>query len=134
MALCGCAHAAAATASNSLMSRGHSRCGLARKLRQCIAPTLDELGYLGWLRDGNRSIRRLVGAPVRSGEWATLLSAGGRACCHHLLLNDRRRIINFTVPGDFLGLRSVLLRVADHSMSWIIRVCVSFSGALDVRR
>jgi CRP-like cAMP-binding protein len=36
-----------------------------------------------------------------------------------------RQIINFALPGDFLGLRSVLLRVADHSVASVTGIRVS---------
>lgn len=41
----------------------------------------------------------------------------GWACSYKDLPNGGRQIISFPIPGDFVGLRSVLLRTADHSFS-----------------
>src|SRR6476661_5647607 len=41
----------------------------------------------------------------------------GWACSYKLLPNGGRQIISFPIAGDIVGLRSVLLRTADHSFS-----------------
>ena len=41
------------------------------------------------------------------------------------LVNGGRQIINFQIPGDFLGMRSVLLRTADYSFAAITPVIAS---------
>ena len=43
----------------------------------------------------------------------------GWAACYKLLMDGRRQIINISIAGDFLALRSFLLRTADHSVSTI---------------
>ncbi len=40
----------------------------------------------------------------------------GWACSYKLLPDGQRQIVDFQIPGDFLGLRSILLRVSDHSI------------------
>jgi CRP-like cAMP-binding protein len=40
----------------------------------------------------------------------------GWACSYKLLPDGQRQIIDFQVLGDFLGLRSVLLHISDHSI------------------
>ncbi len=41
--------------------------------------------------------------------------ADGWACSYKLLPDGERQIVDFQIPGDFLGLRSVLFRTSDHS-------------------
>jgi CRP-like cAMP-binding protein len=38
----------------------------------------------------------------------------GWACSYKLLPDGARQIISFPIAGDIVGLRSVLLRTADH--------------------
>ena len=49
----------------------------------------------------------------------------GWACSYKMLRGGTRQIVDFQVPGDFLGLRSVLFRTADHSVEPITRVQAS---------
>ncbi len=51
--------------------------------------------------------------------------ASGWACSYKLLPNGTRQIVDFQVPGDFLGLRSVLFRTADHNVTPITAVQAS---------
>ncbi len=41
----------------------------------------------------------------------------GWAYCYKDLADGRRQIINFQLPGDFLGMRSLMLRTSDHCYS-----------------
>jgi CRP-like cAMP-binding protein len=103
---------------------------LARKLTQFIELSPDELSCLDRLQVHNRTFDRRVNlrSEGESGQPCFVLQDGW-ACCFKLLLNGRRQIINFAIPGDFLGLRSVLFRVSDHSVASITPVRVSsFSG------
>jgi CRP-like cAMP-binding protein len=54
---------------------------------------------------------------VRQGQpdQAAFILSDGWACSYKILPDGSRQILNFQVPGDFLGLRSVLLRSADYS-------------------
>jgi CRP-like cAMP-binding protein len=103
---------------------------LARKLTEYIELSPDELGCLGRLQAQNLSFERRANlrSEGESGQQCFILQDGW-ACCFKLLQNGRRQIINFAIPGDFLGLRSVLFRVSDHSVASITPVQVSsFSG------
>lgn len=42
--------------------------------------------------------------------------ASGWACSYKILHDGTRQIVDFQIPGDFMGLRSVLFRVADHNV------------------
>jgi CRP-like cAMP-binding protein len=53
-----------------------------------------------------------------TGQKAFVLQEG-RACSFKVLSNGSRQIISFPIAGDIIGLRSVLLRTADHSFSAI---------------
>lgn len=48
--------------------------------------------------------------------------ASGWVCSYKLLSGGGRQIVDFQIPGDFLGLRSVLFRTADHSIEPVTRV------------
>ena len=49
----------------------------------------------------------------------------GWACCYKDLREGGRQIISFPLPGDFLGLGSILLRSSDHSFAALTDVVVS---------
>lgn len=51
--------------------------------------------------------------------------ASGWACSYKILPEGTRQIVNFKVPGDFLGLRSVLFRSSDHNVEPITPVQAS---------
>lgn len=40
----------------------------------------------------------------------------GWACSYKLLPSGTRQIVDIQIPGDFLGLRSVLFRTSDHNV------------------
>ena len=48
--------------------------------------------------------------------------ASGWVCSYKLLSGGGRQVVDFQIPGDFLGLRSVLFRTADHNIEPITRV------------
>ncbi|MFN3844876.1 MAG: Crp/Fnr family transcriptional regulator [Paracoccaceae bacterium] len=48
--------------------------------------------------------------------------ASGWVCSYKLLSGGSRQIVDFQIPGDFLGLRSVLFRAADHNVEPVTRV------------
>lgn len=48
--------------------------------------------------------------------------ADGWACSYKMLQDGERQIVDFQIPGDFLGLRSILFRTADHSVEAITRI------------
>ena len=51
--------------------------------------------------------------------------ADGWACSFKMLPDGERQIVDFQIPGDFLGLRSILLLASDHSAAAVTRVEVS---------
>jgi CRP-like cAMP-binding protein len=51
----------------------------------------------------------------RSDQAAYILISGW-ACSYKLLEDGQRQIVDFQIPGDFLGLRSVVLHISDHSV------------------
>lgn len=57
----------------------------------------------------------------RAGQRAFILQEGW-ACCYKLLPDGGRQVIDVRVPGDFVGLRSVLLRTSDHSCAAVTDV------------
>ena len=59
-----------------------------------------------------------------AGQRAFILQQGW-ACCYKLLPDGGRQVIDFRLPGDFLGFRSVLLRTADHSSAAVTDVVVA---------
>jgi len=61
------------------------------------------------------------GQPVQK---AYVLQSGW-ACCYKELREGGRQIISFPLPGDFMGLGSVLLRSADHSFAALSDIVVS---------
>jgi CRP-like cAMP-binding protein len=51
--------------------------------------------------------------------------ASGWACSYKILPSGSRQIVDFQIPGDFLGLRSVLFRTSDHNVEPITPVQAS---------
>jgi CRP-like cAMP-binding protein len=58
--------------------------------------------------------------------------ARGWACSYKLLANGSRQIVDFQVPGDFLGLRSLLFRTADHNIEAVTDIEASEVLASDL--
>ena len=48
--------------------------------------------------------------------------AEGWAFSYKMLPDGGRQIVDFQIPGDFLGLRSVLFRTSDHSIEALTRI------------
>jgi CRP-like cAMP-binding protein len=49
----------------------------------------------------------------------------GWACAYKLVPDGGRQVIDFAIPGDFMGLRSVLLRTSDHSFAAVTDIVVA---------
>lgn len=64
---------------------------------------------------------------VHQGETChtTFIVQSGWGCSSKSLPDGGRQIITFPVPGDLVGLRSILLRTADHSVTAVTDVVVS---------
>ena len=88
---------------------------LALKLRTFVSLSGDELAVLERLHTRRRAFeahQELIGQGERGS--AAFILASGWVCSYKLLPNGSRQIVDFQIPGDFLGLRSVLLRTSDH--------------------
>jgi len=62
---------------------------------------------------------------------AFILSEGW-ACSYKLLPDGERQIVDFQIPGDFLGLRSILFRTSDHSIEAVTRIEATEVLAADI--
>ena len=49
----------------------------------------------------------------------------GWACSYKLLPDGGRQVVDFQLPGDFMGLRSILLRVSDHNFAAVTDIVVA---------
>jgi CRP-like cAMP-binding protein len=90
---------------------------LIRKLGAFVALSDDELSMLQGLYKRRRTF--VAGHDlVHQGqsEHTVYILMSGWACSYKLLHDGQRQIIDFQIPGDFLGLRSVLLHMSDHSI------------------
>lgn len=88
---------------------------LALKLGAFVALSNDEIGVLERLHSRRRNFH--AGSEiVQQGQTgkAAYIVASGWVNSYKLLPNGTRQIVDFQIPGDFLGLRSVLLRTSDH--------------------
>jgi len=99
---------------------------LARKLNTFLPLSADELKYLAEMQSTTLKVRRnkQLTQEGQTGHKAFVLRAGW-ACSYKDLANGRRQIISFSLPGDCVGLRSVLLRTADHSFSALTDAVIS---------
>ncbi len=90
---------------------------LVRKLGAFVALSEVELSVLEGLHKRRRTFvagRDLV-HQGQSGQAAYILVSGW-TCSYKLLEDGQRQIVDFQIPGDFLGLRSVVLHISDHSI------------------
>jgi CRP-like cAMP-binding protein len=99
---------------------------LVRKLSSFIRLSPAELALLTEIQSNRRSIARHTELvhEGQSGHRAFILQEGW-ASCYKLLPDGGRQIITFSLPGDCMGLRSVLLRTSDHSFAAITDAVVS---------
>jgi CRP-like cAMP-binding protein len=58
-------------------------------------------------------------------DQSAFVLASGWACSYKILPSGTRQIVDIQIPGDFLGLRSVLFRTADHNVEPITLVHAS---------
>lgn len=96
---------------------------LTRKLSAFVALTKAELAVLDRLHKRRRTFR--AGHDMvhqgQSAQTAFILYEGW-VCSYKLQADGTRQIVDVQVPGDFLGLRSVLLRTSDHSFEPIVDI------------
>lgn len=99
---------------------------LVRKLGTFVALSDVELSVIETLHKRRRTFvagRDLV--HQGQSDQAAYILASGWACSYKILPDGERQIIDFQIPGDFLGLRSVLLHMSDHSIEPITDIEVS---------
>ena len=99
---------------------------LARKLNTFAQLTGAELARLADLQSNLLTVKRgqQLTHEGQSGHKAFFVQSGW-ACSYKDLPNGGRQIISFPIAGDCCGLRSVLLRTADHSFSVLTDAVVS---------
>jgi CRP-like cAMP-binding protein len=99
---------------------------LAKKLTTFLRLTPSELRRLAEVQSKPLAVKRgkqLV-HEGQTGHKALVVQAGW-GCSYKDLPNGARQIISFPIAGDCVGLRSVLLRTADHSFSALTDAVVS---------
>ena len=98
----------------------------AQKLNTFIPLLRDELECIDGLQAKRVKIKRgqQLTREGQTGHKVFLLHAGW-ACSYKDLASGHRQIISFPIAGDCVGLRSVLLRTADHSFSALTDAVVS---------
>jgi CRP-like cAMP-binding protein len=99
---------------------------LAKKLSTFLPLTPKELKCLAEMQSASVTVKRgkQLTQEGQTGHKAFVLQAGW-ACSYKDLPNGNRQIISFPIAGDCVGLRSVLLRTADHSFSALTDAVVS---------
>jgi CRP-like cAMP-binding protein len=96
---------------------------LTLKLSAFVALAADDLETLARFHRRRRTF--LAGHEmIHEGQRNTsaFILAEGWACSFKLLSDGERQIVDFQVPGDFLGLRSILFRTSDHSTEAVTRI------------
>jgi CRP-like cAMP-binding protein len=99
---------------------------LVQKLNRFLPLAADELASLAGLEARRRTIpaQTEIVHERQEGHHAFILQEGW-ACAYKLLPDGSRQVIDFSVPGDFMGLRSVLLRTSDHAFSAVNDIVVA---------
>ncbi len=105
----------------------------ARKLTAFVTLSDDDLSALSDLYGRRRKYPagRDMSHEGQKSQVAYIL-AEGWVCSYKLLPSGTRQIVDFQIPGDFLGLRSVLFRTSDHSVEPITRIEASEIRANDL--
>ncbi|MEQ8558117.1 MAG: Crp/Fnr family transcriptional regulator [Henriciella sp.] len=113
--------------------KNRTETALERKLAAFVALSADELGVLHKLH-GNRRTFRAGTDLVYQGQrdQTVFILAKGWVSSYKLLATGTRQIVDFQIPGDFLGLRSILLHASDHGIEPITDVEVSEISAKEL--
>jgi CRP-like cAMP-binding protein len=104
----------------------HSDNALARKLSNFIKLSPAELACLFEIQSKPERVeaRTDIVHEGQTGHRAYILQSGW-GYSYKLLPSGGRQVITFSLPGDFMGLRSVLLRTSDHSFASVSDVTIS---------
>lgn len=99
---------------------------LAKKLSNFVRLTKRELECVAELQSAPVQVER-GRELLRQGEQGHIayILQSGWGCSFKILVDGGRQVITFPVPGDIVGLRSLLLRTSDHSFSAITDAVVS---------
>jgi CRP-like cAMP-binding protein len=99
---------------------------LVQKLNRFFPLNQDELASLAGLEARRRRIpaHTEIVHERQEGHHAFILQEGW-ACAYKLLPDGGRQVIDFSIPGDFMGLRSVLLRTSDHAFAAVSDIVVA---------
>jgi CRP-like cAMP-binding protein len=106
---------------------------LTRKLSAFVALSPADLSTLARFDQRRRTFlsgHQLVHEGQRNAS-AFVLSDGW-VCSYKILPDGERQIVDFQIPGDFLGLRSILFRTSDHTVEAITRIQASEVLASDI--
>ena len=105
----------------------------ARKLGAFVALSGEETSALNRLH-GRRKVFPAGRDMVFQGQTrqSAYILASGWVCSYKLLSGGTRQTIDFQIPGDFLGLRSVLLRTAEHNIEPVTKIEASEVLASDL--
>jgi len=99
---------------------------LVRKLTRFMPLDPLELEALGRLERGRRTVRADTDlVHERQTEHTAFILEEGWAFAYKMLQDGSRQVIDFALPGDFMGLRSVLLRTSDHSFAAVTDIVVA---------
>jgi CRP-like cAMP-binding protein len=96
---------------------------LTRKLSTFVALADEDLDKLARFHRRRRTFKaghQMISEGER--HQSAFILAEGWACSFKLLPDGDRQIVDFQVPGDFLGLRSILFRTADHSTEAVTQI------------
>lgn len=99
---------------------------LLRKLGAFVALSEAEISVIDRLHKRRRTFvagRDLV--HQGQSDQAAYILMSGWACSYKILQDGQRQIVDFQIPGDFLGLRSVLLHMSDHSIEPVTEIEVT---------
>jgi CRP-like cAMP-binding protein len=105
----------------------------ARKLGAFVALTNLEMTLLDQLHGRRKTFPAGLDI-IHEGQVkrSAYILASGWVCSYKLLPGGTRQIVDFQVPGDFLGLRSVLFRTADHNIEPVTRIEASVVEGSDL--
>lgn len=106
---------------------------LARKLLAYVALSSADLATLARLDRHHRSF--LPGREMTyegQSNASAFIVTDGWACSFKMMPNGERQIVDFQIPGDFLGLRSLLYHAADHSIEAVTRIEASEMNVSDI--
>jgi CRP-like cAMP-binding protein len=99
---------------------------LARRLNSFVEMSKDERGILVDLQSNRITFKRGQ-ALIEQGQTAheAFFLQSGWGCSFKILPYGDRQVIRFPIPGDCVGLRSIVLRTSDHTVSALTDVVVA---------